>query len=73
MNRNEGWLAVESCDYADFREAEASGERLQEVLLIAAAKRKVGVQFYLRGAVKAINIYPAGLSTQLFPTERGKI
>ena len=61
MNRNEGWLAVESCDYADFREAEASGERLQEVLLIAAAKRKVGVQFYLRGAVKAINIYPAGL------------
>lgn len=61
MNRHEGWLAVNSCGYTDFGEAEASGERLQEVLLIAAAKRKVGVEFYLRGAVKAINVYPGGL------------
>jgi len=28
MNRHEGWLAVESCGYADFAEARASGARL---------------------------------------------
>src|SRR6516165_2101362 len=60
MNRHDGWLAVESCGYADFGEAEASGARLQEALLIAAAKQKVGVEFYLRGAVKAIHVYPGG-------------
>jgi len=60
MNRHDGWLAVESCGYADFGEAEAKGARLQEALLIAAAKQKVGVEFYLRGAVKAIHVYPGG-------------
>jgi hypothetical protein len=60
MNRHDGWLAVESCGYADSGEAEASGARLQEGLLIAAADQKVGVEFYLRGAVKAIHVYPGG-------------
>jgi hypothetical protein len=60
MNRHDGWLAVESCGYADSGEAEASGARLQEGLLIAAANQKVGVEFYLRGAVKAIHVYPGG-------------
>jgi hypothetical protein len=60
MNRHDGWLAVESCGYADFGEAEASGARLQEGLLIVAAKQKVGVELYLCGAVKAINVYPGG-------------
>jgi|SRR5713101_6742509 len=60
MNRHEGWLAVESCGYADFAEARASGARLQEALLITAAKQKVGVEFYLRGAVEAIHVYPGG-------------
>jgi hypothetical protein len=27
MNRHDGWLAVQSCGYADFGEAEASGAR----------------------------------------------
>jgi hypothetical protein len=60
MNRHDGWLAVESRGYADFAEAEASGALLQEGLLIVAAKQKVGVELYLRGAVKAINVYPEG-------------
>jgi hypothetical protein len=60
MNRHDGWLAVRSCGYADFGEAEASGARLQEGLLIAAAKQKVGVEFYLRGAAKDIHVYPEG-------------
>jgi len=60
MNRPDGWLAVESCGYADFGEAEASGARLQEGLLIVAAKQKVGVELYLRGAAKAIHVYPGG-------------
>jgi hypothetical protein len=60
MNRHDGWLAVESCGYADFGEAETSGARLQEGLLIVAAKQKVGVELYLRGAVKAIHVYPGG-------------
>jgi hypothetical protein len=60
MNRHDGWLAVESCGYADFGEAKASGALLQEGLLIVAAKQKVGVELYLRGAVKAINVYPEG-------------
>jgi hypothetical protein len=60
MNRHDGWLAVESRGYADFGEAEASGARLQEGLLIVAAKQKVGLELYLRGAVKAIHVYPEG-------------
>jgi hypothetical protein len=60
MNRHDGWLAVESCGYADFAEAKSSGALLQEGLLIAAAKEKVGVEFYLRGAAKAIQVYPGG-------------
>jgi hypothetical protein len=60
MNRHDGWLAVESRGYADFGEAEASGALLQEGLLIVAAKQKVGVELYLRGAVKAIQVYPEG-------------
>jgi len=58
MNRYDGWLAVESCGYADSGEAEANGARLQEGLLIVAANQKVGVEFYLRGA--AIHVYPGG-------------
>ena len=60
MNRHDGWLAVELRGYADFGEAEASGAPLQEGLLIVAAKQKVGVELYLRGAVKAIHVYPEG-------------
>jgi hypothetical protein len=58
MNRHDGWLAVQSCGYADFGEAEASGARLQEGLLIVAAKQRIGMEFYLRGA--AIHVYPGG-------------
>src|SRR5262245_41590996 len=60
MNTYDGWLSVESCDYADWVEAEASGARLQDALLIAAAKKKVGLEFYPRGAVKGISVYPGG-------------
>jgi len=60
MNRHDGWLAVESCGYSDFAEAQATGARFQEALLIVAAKQKVGVEFYLRGPVEAIHVYPGG-------------
>jgi hypothetical protein len=60
MNTHDGWLAVRSCGYADFGEAETSGVRLQEGLLIVAAKQKLGVELYARGAAKAIHIYPEG-------------
>jgi len=60
MSRHEEWLAVESCGYADFAEARASGARLQEALMLTAAEQKVGMEFYLRGAVEAIHVYPGG-------------
>ena len=60
MNSHDGWLAVKSSGYADHCEAEASAMRLQEGLLIVAAKRKVGVELYLGGAVKAIHVWPQG-------------
>jgi hypothetical protein len=59
MNSHDGWLALQSCGYADFGEADASGTRLQDGLLIAAAKQKVGVEFYPRG-LKGIHVYPDG-------------
>jgi len=49
-------MAGESCGYADFAEPRASGA----ALMITAAKQKVGVEFYLRGAVEAIHVYPGG-------------
>jgi hypothetical protein len=58
MNMHDGWVVIESCGYANFGEAQASGTRFQEGLLIAAANQKVGVEFYLRGA--DINVYPGG-------------
>jgi hypothetical protein len=68
MNMHDGWLAVESCGYADFAEAQASGTRFQEGLLIAAANQKIGVEFYLRGwEAKAINVYPGGKLEQSDP------
>ena len=70
MNRHDGWLAVESCGSADFGEAEASGVRLQEGLLIVAAKQKVGVEFYLRGAVKAIHVYRGASSNYAIRASR---
>jgi hypothetical protein len=60
MNSHDGWLAVKSCGYADHHEAEASAVRLQEGLLIVAAKQKIGVELYLGGAVKAIHVWPQG-------------
>jgi hypothetical protein len=60
MNRHDGWLAVESCGYSDFAEAQTTGARFQEALLIVAAKQKLGVEFYLRGPVEAIHVYPGG-------------
>jgi hypothetical protein len=57
MNRHDGWMAVQSCGYADFAEAEASGARLQEGLLIVAAKQKIGIELYCGGA---IHVYPGG-------------
>jgi hypothetical protein len=60
MNMRDGWLAVGSCGYADFGEAQASGALLQEGLLIAAAKQKVGVGFYPCGMANAFHIYPEG-------------
>jgi hypothetical protein len=50
MNTYDGWLAVKSCGYANFGEAEASGALFHDGLLIVAAKQKLGVEFYLRGA-----------------------
>src|SRR5258707_14919511 len=61
MNRHDGWLAVESCGYADFGEAQASGVRLQEGLLSAAAKRKADVEFYPCGMTKAFGVYARGI------------
>jgi hypothetical protein len=60
MNSNDGWLAVKSCGYADHGEAEASGARLQEGLLIAAARQKIGVELLNLGAVKAVHTWPQG-------------
>jgi hypothetical protein len=57
MNRHDGWLAVQSYGYANFGEAEASGARLQEGLLIVAAKQKIGIEFYCG---EAIHVYPGG-------------
>src|SRR6516165_10934924 len=57
MNTSDGWLAVKSCGYADHGEAEASGALFQDGLLIVAAKQKVGVEFYLRGAANSIYVY----------------
>jgi hypothetical protein len=57
MNTQEGWLVVKSCGYADQGEAEASGALLRDGLLIVAAKQKVGVEFYLRGAANPIYAY----------------
>jgi hypothetical protein len=57
MNKHGGWLAVESCGYADYGEAKASGARFQEGLLIIAAKQKLGVEFYLRDAA-TFHVYP---------------
>jgi hypothetical protein len=44
-------LAVKSSGHSDRGEAEASGARLQEGLLIVASKRKIGVELYLGGTV----------------------
>jgi hypothetical protein len=57
MNRHDGWLVFESCGYADHGEAEGSGARLQEGLLIVAAKKKIGVELYLGGGAKAVHVY----------------
>ena len=57
MNRHDGWLAVESCGYADFGEAMASGMRFTEGLLIVAAKQKLGIELY---ALQGIQVYPEG-------------
>src|SRR5712671_1448085 len=65
MNRHDGWLAVGSCGYADYEEAQASGVRLQEGLLIAAAKQRVGVEFYPCGVAKAFHLYPEGSQSEL--------
>jgi hypothetical protein len=50
MNTADGWLVVKSSGYADVREAEARGELFRDGLLLVAARQKVGVEFYLRGA-----------------------
>src|SRR5271166_474122 len=50
MNTAAGWLVVKSSGYTDIGEAEVRGALFQDGLLIAAAKQKVGVEFYLRGA-----------------------
>jgi hypothetical protein len=65
MNSHDGWLAVKSCGYADCKEAEDSGARLQEGLLIVAAKQKIGVELYLGGAREAIHVYPEGSQLQV--------
>jgi hypothetical protein len=57
MNTADGWLKVKSSGYADVREAEARGALFQDGLLMAAAKQKVGVEFYLRGAASPIHAY----------------
>lgn len=57
MNTQEGWLVVKSCGYADQGDAVASGALLRDGLLIVAAKQKVGVEFYLRGAANPVYAY----------------
>jgi hypothetical protein len=60
MNTLEGWLAVDSCGYADYGDALAAGAQLSQGLLLVAAKRKVGLELYLRGGTNAIHVYPGG-------------
>jgi hypothetical protein len=57
---NIGWLVIESCGYADYAEAKASGELFHDGLLIVAANQKVGVEFYLRIGHNGIHVYPGG-------------
>jgi hypothetical protein len=54
---NTDWLVVESCGYANDAEAKGSGELFHDGLLIVAANRRVGVEFYLRVGHNGIHVY----------------
>jgi hypothetical protein len=58
--KDEGWLAIESRGYATFEEADNSGVRVQDALLMGAAKREVGVEFTGRGAVSSVSVFGGG-------------
>jgi hypothetical protein len=58
--KDEGWLAIESRGYTTREEAGNSGVRVQNALLMGAAKREVGVGFTGHGAVSGVNIFGGG-------------
>jgi hypothetical protein len=58
--KDEGWLAIESCGYATFAEACENGVRVQDALLMGAAKQQVGVEFIGRGAVSSVAVFSQG-------------
>jgi hypothetical protein len=58
--RDENWLAIESRGYATYQEAENIGERVQDALLMSAAKRKMGVEFTGRGAISGLSVFTGG-------------
>jgi hypothetical protein len=59
--RDENWLAIQSCGFAAFDEAEITGTQLQDSLLIHFAKTQVGVEFVGRGAVRSVSVFSKGL------------
>jgi hypothetical protein len=61
------WLAIMSCGYATFEEAKAGGERVQDALLMGAAKQRVGIEFTGRGAVPGVNVFGRGISETVDP------
>lgn len=57
---DEGWLAIGSRGYTTREEAGNSGVRVQNALLMGAAKREVGVGFTGRGAVSGVSVFGGG-------------
>jgi hypothetical protein len=58
--KDQNWLAIESRGYATSQEAENSGERVKDALLMSAAKRKLGIEFTGRGAVSGLSVFAGG-------------
>jgi hypothetical protein len=53
-------LAIVSCGYSSFQEAEPISERVKDLLLLAAPSRDLGIEFPARGAIPDVAIYPGG-------------
>jgi hypothetical protein len=58
--RDERWLAIKSCGHATFEEARNSGLQVEDALLIAAAKERIGVELIGRGAISSVSVYSEG-------------